>query len=227
MKNKKQIGYIVNITENVRKEFLSKLKNKGRFICIEIFEDKKYGAVARLYERNSFFDRYQETTTLKQRKKYSEALSKVGSDDKPVDTSKWVKPDIESIRNELIKNLFFLHIIKEDCWEWRERYGKAHALYSVLHSHSPKNPQSLTNFAIGSGDTYFQTIMAEFKSTEHKKFWDNFNKDFNKKNKGKEHWENRRKNFKKWAKETLQKMIIKDSKPSKFEKLKIKDVERK
>ena len=182
---KEQIGSIGNITENVRPQYLSGLKRKSRFICIEIYKDKKYGAVAKLYERNSIFDRYKETTTIKQRKEFSERFSKAIKNDKPVDTSKWVKPDKESIGNELIESLFFLQIFKEDYFMWSEQYGKAKALYSVLHSHNPRNPQSLTNYAIGIGDTYFQTIMAQFKSTEHKKYWDNFNKDFKKKNKDK------------------------------------------
>ena len=107
---------------------------------------------------------------------------------------------------------------------WRDEYGKAKTLYSILNSHSPKNPQSLTNFAIGIGDTYFQTIMAQFKSTEHKKYWDDFEKAFKEKNKGKNYWNNRRKQYKIWRKDVLSKMIVKDPKPHKLKDISNKTI---
>lgn len=211
------IGQIINITENVRPEYLSKLKHKTQMIFVEIYKDKRFGAIAKLYERNSLFDRIQEKTTKAERKRFSDAISKAGENDKPLDTSKWVKPDEETIRYALIKSLFFLEIFKEDNGRWQEHYGKAQAFYSLLHDHSPKNPQTLGNWCI---DPYFQKIMAEFKSIEHKKYWADFNKDLKVKNKtkkeAKEHWDKRRKDYQRWKKETLKKMIMKDPKPHKF-----------
>ena len=171
MKTKRQrtfFGHILTLPEFVRKEYLSNRKKHTIFIIIEIYKDKKYGAIAEVYERNSFFDRIEETTTKEQRKAFSKALKKIGKEDKPLDTSKWVKPDEETIRNALVESLFALEILKKDSSTYQEYYGKAQAFYSILHGHSPKNPQTLNNWSI---DPYFKSIMAEFKSTEHKKFW--------------------------------------------------------
>jgi len=218
MKKKKSIGYIVNLTENVKPKYLSRKRRKHPlFVIIEIYRDNRYGAIANIYERNSVLDRYDETTSRAERKRISKKLSEIKGDDKPVDTFNWVKPDEETIRNALIECLFFLEIFKEDYWEWKERFGKASAYYSILHSYSPSNPQALMNFEFGQcGNTYFKSIMSEFKSIEHKKYWNQFSKDFKKKNKTKDHWKSRRKNYQIWKKECLSKMIILDYNPPIF-----------
>ena len=211
---KNQIGTIINITENIRPEYLSKKRRKHpRMVIIEIYKNKRYGAIAKIFERNDIFARIREKTTKKERKDFSKALKKVGKRNKPLDTSKWVKPDEESIRNELVECLFFLEIFKEDYWEYKERYGKAAAYYSILHSHSPKNPQYLSNFEFGNLMGYFRTVMAEFKSTEHKKFWKQFNAYFKKKNKPKDHWEKRVGSHQMWKSECLKNMIFPDENP--------------
>ncbi|KKN57990.1 hypothetical protein LCGC14_0556480 [marine sediment metagenome] len=220
MKTKKQrrwFGHILTIPKFVRKEYLSNKKKHAMCIMIEIYKDKKYGAIAEVYERNNFFDRIRETTTEKQRKAFSKALNKIGKSDKPLDTSKWVKPDEESIRNALVESLFALEILKEDSPNYPVYSGKAHVLYAWLHDHSPKNPQSLGNWMI---DPYFKSIMAEFKSTEHKKFWRNFNKEFKEdlkvKKRTKAYWKKRQKEYRMWKKNCLKEMIIKDPKPNRF-----------
>ena len=208
---KNQIGTIINLTENIRPEYLSKKRRKHpRMAIIEIYTDKKYGAIAKIFERNDIFSRIREKITKKERKRISKSLSRVKDNDKPLDTSKWVKPDEESIRNELVECLFFLEIFKEDYWEYKERYGKASAYYSVLHSHSPRNPQSLGNFEIGQlGKNYFETIMQEFKVPEGRKLWDKITNE-----KGKYIGvRNHRKWFKNWKFKCLKKMIFPDENP--------------
>lgn len=214
MKDKKMIGFILTVPEFVRKEYLSKKKKHNRFLQVEIHSDKNYGAVAKLYERNSFMDRYKETTTKAERKEFSDSLSKSFNDNKRVDTSKWVKPDEESIRNALIESLFALEILKEDSNAYKEYHGKAKVLYSILHSHSPKNPQSLGNYGI---DPYFEKIMDELKCPVSKKYWADFDKDFKKKNKTKDHWKKERKDYQIWKVKCLKKMIIPDPNPPKYE----------
>ncbi len=209
MKNK--IEMILNITENLKPEYLSRKRRKHpTFVIVEIVKDKKYGAIAKIFERNSIFERVKETTTEKERERFRKSLSKIKDNDKPVDTSKWVKPDEETIRNELIKSLFFLQIFKEDCWQWKEEYGRVRAFYSILHSHSPKNPQSLGNFAIGRiGGDYFETIMNEFKVKEGRKPWEMMHD-----KKGKYVGvKNHRKSFKNWKSECLKNMILPDKNP--------------
>ena len=210
---RKNIGVIITLPEFVRKEYLSKKKKHPRLISIEIFSDLKYGAIAKIYERNSFFDRWGETTTKKQRKKFSDSLGKSLNNNKRVDTSKWVKPDEESIRNALIENLFALEILKEDCPRYGEYYGKAKILYSILHDHSPRNPQGLGNWCI---DPYFERILDELKCPVSIKYWKDFNKLFEKKNKSKKDWEKRREDYQVWKSKCLKKMIIPDSNPPKY-----------
>lgn len=207
----KHIESIMNITENIKPEYLSKKRRKHPImVIIEIHRDKKYGAIAKMFERNDIFSRIRETTTKKQREKFSKSLRKIKDDDKPVDTSKWVKPDEESIRNALIKSLFFLQIFKEDYWMWQEHFGKAHAFYSILHSHFPRNPQSLGNFSFGRiGGDYFETIMQEFKVPEGRKMWDRMTDKKGKYIGVREH----RRWFKNWKKECLKNMIIPDKNP--------------
>ena len=204
---RKFIGHIITIPQFVKKEYLSKKKKHPMMVDIEILSDDKYGAIAKLYERNSLFDRFQETTTIKQRKRFSEAFSEAGKNNKPLDTSKWVKPDEKTIRNALIESLFALEILKEDSPNYREYYGKAKAFYSILHGHSPSNPQTLSNWNI---DPYFSHILDELKCPVSKKYWANFNKDFNK---------DKKKDYKKWVKICLKNMIIPDPSPPKFKNI--------
>ncbi len=214
-KKPKMIGHIMNMSENVKPEYLS--KNKARIIIVEIYENKRFGAVAKIYERNSLFDRIDEKTTKAERKRISESISKDCDENKPVDTSKWVKPDEETIKNALVESLFFLEMFKEDHWMWQEKYGRANAFYSLLHGHSPKNPQMLMNWHF---HPYFKAIMAEVKSTENKKYWNNFKKELEKKHKNKteaiKYQKDRQKNYQIWKKDCLSKMIIKDPKPHKY-----------
>jgi len=204
------INGISNLTENVKPEFLNKrLRNHPVFMSIEIHKDKKYGAIAKLYERNSSLDRFHETITKKAREKLSKVFKKIDGG-KRVDTSKWVKPDEESIRNELIEALFFLIIFKEDYCSWKEYKGRAEVIFSILHSHSLRNPQSLTNYFF---EPYFEAIMKELKVPEGMKHWYNL---FGKNGKKKYNETKSRAWYKKWKSECLKNMIIVDQKPPKF-----------
>ncbi len=216
VKKRIQIGAFYEVPEHIKKEYLSKQKKHPMLVVIEISVDNKYGAIARIYERNSLFDRFNETITKKEREEWSKKskeLSKKFDNNKPVDTSKWVKPDEETIRNALIKCLFALHILKPDSPNYSDYKSKAGVLYSILHSHSPKNPQTLMNFAFGqlSGD-YFEKIMQEFKVPEGRKHWDMMTDKKGKYVGVKKHrgW------FKDWKSKCLKIMIIPDPNPPKF-----------
>lgn len=164
-KTVKCISYNFNLIEFIKPEFL--IKNKGKHVSIEIIKDKEYGAVAKLFQRKDFFSRFHETITDEQRKKLSENLDKAFKDNKPVDTSKWMKPDEESIRNELIRNLFLLEILKEDYWGWKSAQAKAQAYYWLLHGNSPKNPQGYVNYMI---EPFFKTILSETKAPKYQEY---------------------------------------------------------
>ncbi len=224
-KNEKFSSIIINISENVKPEFLTKIKRKHpAFILVEIYKDKKYGMVAEIYERNSCFDRFQETITDAQRKKMQKKIDSIKPNEK-LDTSNWVKPDEESIRNELVRSLFYLTIFKEDSSQWKEEYGKARAFYAILHSTSLKNPQGLSNFCIGADiGSYFETVIKEFKNTfafkEYNKQIDYLvkEKSINKS----------RADYKKFKDKYLKEMIKVELNPPKFKdflgKIKVKDV---
>ena len=99
-------------------------------------------------------------STKKERKAESKRITKVlqKNRNKPVDTSKWVHPDKKSIEYALIKELVLLKITDHnktdnDSTIYDIDYAfylghkvKAETLYSVLYSHRPTNPQTLTNF---------------------------------------------------------------------------------
>ncbi len=212
--DKGYIGGLFTLPQFVKKEYLSKKRRKHpRMILVEIHSDKNYGAIAKIYERNSLFDRIQETTTKKERKEFSDGLGKSMKSNKRVDTSKWVKPDEETIRNALIESLFVLEILKEDSPKYDGYHGKAKVLYAILHDRSPKNPQQLGNWMI---DPYFESILHEFKCPISKKYWDDFNKSFEKKNKPKDYWKKERKEYQLWKAKCLKKMIIPDPNPPRY-----------
>lgn len=221
MKNKPEfIGHILTMPREVRKEYLSKKKKNATFVLIEIYANKQYGAVAKIYERNSMFDRMQETTTKAERKRVSESIAKIGNDNKRVDTSKWVKPDEKSIRYALVENLFVLEILKDDSFKWHECYGKVQAFYSMIHNHSPNNPQHIAcNWSV---DPYFKIVMQELKSPVVKKWWDNFHEEFKQENKTKKtqaHWGKQRDDYQIWKSKCLKNMIIPDPKPHAYKNI--------
>ena len=223
MKKKKQmIGCKITIPEHVKEEYISRKVKASVFVIVEIYPDKKYGAVAKLFQRNSIF-RVFETTTKEEREKMSKRIKNIKYDNKPVDTSKWVKHNEESIRNALIENLFMLEILKEDSPAYGGHLGKAKVLYAILHDHYPKNPQPMMSWGI---DPYFEKIMDELKCEESKKYWKEFNACFKKDKLGKTKkidWDKRREQHQKWKERILKKMIVKDPKPHKFKDI-FKDI---
>lgn len=105
-------------------------------------------------------------------KKIADNLEK--DDGKPVDTSNWVKPDKESIQDALIVQLVIKHILKEDTEAWHIADAKVDVLYSILHSHSPNNSQSLTNYYLHS---IIETIYRELGNKAKSKYcWELTNK---------------------------------------------------
>ena len=158
MKKKKNKLIVVGLVSSNKVKSQYKPKTKKLTGMLEIYENKNYGAVGTIYYTNSFFGRLREKITKKEQKKYSKRLKKAFDSDKRVDTSKWVKPDEESIRQELIKNLFLTEIFDEESKFYIEAQAKVDVCYSILHSHSPKNPQGLTNYAF---DGFPFTVITE------------------------------------------------------------------
>jgi hypothetical protein len=118
---------------------------------------------------------------------------------KPVDTSNWVKPDTESIRQELLKQLVMCEMLKDDCNAMIEATAKRDIAYSILHSHSPSNPQGLTNYHIHDN---YDAILRELENPLQRYTWDLTDKV------GKDYSiEKYRKERNDWKKKQLSKMI--------------------
>ena len=151
MKKPEFINGTILRENDLKPEFIP--KKKGLFYFLEINPDSKYGAVAIISIKFGIFD----DLTKRKSKNISEALNNL----KPVDTSKWVKPDKESLKRELVLNLFLETIYKEDEEEWIRVNASASTLYNILHSHWITNPQLLTHF--GRLQSPLENIMTEYK----------------------------------------------------------------
>lgn len=213
-KKGKLIGmYFTNLKRVKAKYRFGQTKNywiPNSMVSIEIRENKQYGAKAEMIFNATLTQMINRDVTKKVRKI---ARNSKKNADRIVDTSKWVRPDRKSIQNEIIISLFVLEVLKETERGWIENYGRAEALYSILESHSPKNPQRLINFGI---TPYFERIFYITKSPEKevrmKISFPNY------KNGSKENWfkevrdgNEARKMYKKWKKKCLKEMIIKGS----------------
>ena len=163
MKNKRKlIGLKFLVRQRLSERFKVKIKKRKKIglVLVEIRESKKYGATADIidFSGRSITDYiFKEGFSKKASKKLARSLDKI---DKPVDTSKWVKPDEESIRNDLIVSLFMLEILNKEDSEWDYYKGRSDVCFSILHEHSPKNPQSLH---VGYLEPYFMIVLTEKK----------------------------------------------------------------
>ena len=207
----------------------SRLKQEYRFVeskdiagmvFIDIYTDKRYGVRAELSFDRSITQHMFSRISKKVRSKLAEGLQKKMDEEregkyKPVDTSKWVKPDEESIRRELAKRLIMQEILKEQefhlpmpCSQYIENRAKADLCYSILHSHFPYNPQGLTNFAMLD---VIEIIITEMKGSEYK----NIIKRHKNLMKDKRPIEILREEFQKWRAKCAKNMIVLNSKPVK------------
>ena len=143
-KKNKLIGYITTLKEYVKPQYLG--KNKSQWVICEIREHKIWGAVCYVYRENPA-SMIQKHLTKKASKEISKNLKKISKNNKPIDTSKWVKPDEESIKHHMVTKMFESELYNEEAQDRsREAKAIANVCYSILHSHSPKNPQGLTNY---------------------------------------------------------------------------------
>ncbi len=193
------IGIAIEGERNIKPEFL-KGSSGNDIISIEMYRDKKYGAIAEIYYGFSFSKVFGHKS-----KKQKVVKEKEIDWDKPVDTSKWVKPDEESIRRELVKNLLMCEIVRRESNLYQEHFAKASVCYSILHSIHPKNPQILTNYATGESEP-LEVINREYKITS--KFRKEFKRGIKLKLfKYKKYVEKLRKNREKWYEEMKKGMI--------------------
>jgi hypothetical protein len=92
-----------------------------------------------------------------------------------VDTSKWVRPDARSIENALVFRMIMLELFDaERVVKYNGLKKEASLLYSIVHSRSHKNPQSLTNYLVEPME--FLTRLSEPKPI--KDFWKRFIAEF-------------------------------------------------
>lgn len=170
---KKLIGFHATLPERLKPEYRVKPRTELIVYVQTYLIDKKRIQTEVTYNQ-SFFKMFWGKTPKNKQKKIVQKLRK--SDEKPVDTSNWVKPDTESIKNFLIGNLMLCEILDEKDQEFIQAKTKAETAYAILHSHSPKNPQSLTNFSI---TPYFLTALMQLADKNgriklHEKYFGKF-----------------------------------------------------
>lgn len=117
---------------------------------------------------------------------------------KKIDKSKWVKPDEESIRDELLLQLGLCLVFEYKSEDYRDSMTRAEVLHSLLHTTAPKNPQSLNSYGLSDPITH---VLWELKNKKELKneeiLFDLKIKPF----------EKRRKKYMKWRNDTRLKMI--------------------
>jgi len=85
--------------------------------------------------------------TYKISKKLAKKLDD-NDDDKPIDTSTWVKPDEESLKNNLLKHLVGCLVFKQESKLYEKSRTSAKLLWSILKSKAPSNPQTLVDYSL-------------------------------------------------------------------------------
>lgn len=180
-------------------------------VFIEIYTDKRYGIKAELVFNETITQYMLTKIPKKVREKFVEKLRERIKENKPVDTSKWVKPDEESIRRELVKRLIMQEILQEREFhlpipssQLIENRAKAELCYSILHSNSPLNPQSLTSFGMVD---IIETIITEMRGTESKVIKERYKNIM----KDDRPVEIRREEFKRWRENSTKNMIVLNS----------------
>ncbi len=199
MIKEKAIAYELLHETHVKKEYQPAVRKL--FGMMEIVPNKKYGATATITWSNRLFRGEKKLTKLQELKR-KKRWDKLEKDNKHVDTSKWVKPDEASIQNALISELFLNIVYPENSDKFKEADVRADVLYSILHSHHPKNPQSLTNFGhAGAFEVIIQTLKGSEQNNGFKAIFKNWNT---------EKWSGRkdgRKRYQAWKEKCIKNMI--------------------
>lgn len=145
------------MTSDIKDEFKPKIS--GPLLLVSVYKDKELGIEVIVEDwRNSSKRQYAEMSP-EEKQKHNEGMAKLREelDDlsidsekehKPVDTSNWVKPDEETIRNALITSLIGCQVSKKGSNCFGIENTRAEILYGILHSTAPSNPQMLMNFVI-------------------------------------------------------------------------------
>jgi len=156
MSGKKLIKVFNGRTDELRDEY--QVKDTCYSMYVYRNDEAKNVEVVIKTLRNSFKDFWKDIddSNSKLSPEEREKKDKEFKDDKPVDTTSWVHPDEESIRNELVSQLIACELFNPKSDSFKKHSISAGVLMSVLHSHSPKNPQSFTNFCWG--DNYLAML---------------------------------------------------------------------
>ena len=194
---------------SIKREFLPGIKKKGQAFAIEVRESKPFGARAEIYNfTGGSYTKYilggiRENKQKEDPKK--RILNGLKNNDKPIDKSTWVKPDEQTIREDMVTSLFLLQLLNEDASEYEYYKGRYEVCYSILHEMSPKNPQTLSVTHIGPP---FITILQEYKKKLAGAYWNNWHKLLRTRTARKRSMEAIRKIHHKHGKSILNKMIV-------------------
>ena len=129
----------------LKPEFLPAGEDFG--VWIEVYLDKTYGARAEIYpwkrlqeqmwdKRHREFKKLPEAEQQKRIKEQEAYWKKAEKDNKPIDTSDWIRPRPSDIKEQIACKLFFAYVIAEK--EARiMQLGMIDALQWVLHTKMP------------------------------------------------------------------------------------------
>lgn len=151
----------------LKPEYRQKKDSEGLASVAVYKTDTKHGLRAEIHNWHYFYEKTLfPKFTKKEREAHKKHLAKCDREEEKAkklgkpwpDTSKWVYPDKESLLRETAFHLVMLELLEKENNEYLIHSSKAETLYSAIHSHSPENPQTLTNYAVGMGTPMLEAM---------------------------------------------------------------------
>jgi hypothetical protein len=171
-KNKCLMGIDFTRTDQLRPEYAGKF-GKDDVVVVGVYLLKKEKRLSvEVFRYPGFQALWNRGMTKKDIADQRKRFSKINWDsNKPVDTSKWVFPDKESIGHCYLDYFGRCLVYAPESERYKMNYAKMDLAFSIYHSHSPKNPQGIGNYANASGiDAMYRVLGNKAKEAF---FWRN------------------------------------------------------
>ena len=185
---------------------LSLFPEKSQAVMVSIYKSpNKYGLRVQLEDYMESWHRtmYSIRTNPKNKKALKKIVNDLAGDEplRSVDTSKWPKPDTESIIWANVEAMIMLELVKEKTVDYGIWKGREEALYSVLNCKSQTNPQTMYTM---SHSDMLESAMYALSSDKKKHFgyWEIYLKVIDPKQKkgtcGREDWDKMKTQWNLW-----------------------------
>jgi hypothetical protein len=168
---KNMIGHAMVRRDELKEEYKYLLPKHSHALAINIYKTKKnpYGFHVEVEDYMEHWHRVM--TSIHMDKKAQKAIktlkATMDKDSKPVDTSKWVTPDTESITWASIEAMIMCELTNPEHKQFEYWKGREEALYSILHCTSKTNPQNL--YDMGHGDM-LESVMYALRTNKKQHF---------------------------------------------------------